>query len=78
MPFTPLIQASSSPTMKSMIKDEPKKGYKYTDLPVPEPVKDEVLIKVDKVAICGSDINLFVWNEMAQVKENWMVKDLLP
>ena len=29
-----------------MIKEEAKKGYYYTDLPVPEPVKDEVLIKV--------------------------------
>ena len=39
----------------------------YTDLPIPEPVKDKVLIKVDKVAICGSDINLFMWNEIAKV-----------
>ena len=53
--------------MKSMIKEEPKKGYYYTDLPVPEPVKDEVLIKIEKVAICGSDINLFLWNEFAKV-----------
>ena len=53
--------------MKSMIKEEPKKGYYYTELPVPEPVKDEVLIKVEKVAICGSDINLFLWNEFAKV-----------
>jgi len=58
---------SPNNTMKSMIKEEPKKGYYYTDLPVPEPVKDEVLIKVEKVAICGSDINLFLWNEFAKV-----------
>ena len=57
----------SSNTMKSMIKEKPQKGYSYTDLPIPEPVKDEVLIKVEKVAICGSDINLFVWNEMAKL-----------
>ena len=49
------------------MKEEAKKGYLYTDLPVPEPVKDEVLIKVEKVAICGSDINLFLWNEFAKV-----------
>ena len=53
-------------TMKSMIKEEPKKGYYFKNLPVPEPVKDEVLIKVEKVAICGSDINLFLWNEFAK------------
>ena len=35
--------------------------------PVPEPLGDEVLIKVDSVAICGSDIALYNWSEVAQV-----------
>jgi threonine dehydrogenase-like Zn-dependent dehydrogenase len=34
---------------------------------VPVPKGDEVLLKVEKVAICGSDIALYTWNEMAQV-----------
>ena len=28
---------------------------------------DEVLLRVEKVSICGSDISLYTWNEMARV-----------
>jgi threonine dehydrogenase-like Zn-dependent dehydrogenase len=53
--------------MKALIKDEPTKSYKYVDIPIPEPAEDELLVKVEKVAICGSDINLYQWNAVAQV-----------
>ena len=31
------------------------------------PKGDEVLIKIEKAAICGSDISLYTWSAMAQV-----------
>uniref|UniRef100_A0A0B7BHM8 Enoyl reductase (ER) domain-containing protein n=1 Tax=Arion vulgaris TaxID=1028688 RepID=A0A0B7BHM8_9EUPU len=36
-------------------------------IPVPEPGDGEVLIKVDAVAICGSDIALYKWDNVARV-----------
>lgn len=38
-------------------------SYAYVDVPVPEPVGDELLLVVERVAICGSDINLYLWND---------------
>ena len=53
--------------MKALIKNEEKESYEYVEIPVPEPVGDEVLIKVDTVSICGSDIALYKWNETARI-----------
>jgi threonine 3-dehydrogenase len=52
--------------MKALIKELPESGYKLRDIPVPEVGNDEVLYKVEKVAICGSDIALYHWNEVAK------------
>lgn len=54
-------------TMKALVKTKEGKSFEYKDVPVPEPSGDEVLIKVDAVSICGSDINLYSWNQVAQV-----------
>lgn len=43
-------------------------GYELKqDYPIDEPVADEAQIKVSAVSICGSDINLWKWNETAKV-----------
>ena len=56
-------------TMRALRKESPSPGYELVpDLPVPEPVGDEVLIKVDMVGICGSDIALYNWTAVAQVE----------
>ena len=54
-------------TMKALIKRTEAESYEYIDTLVPEPEGDEVLIKVDAVSICGSDIALYRWNEVARV-----------
>ena len=50
-------------TMKALVKDKPGVSYEYKDVPVPQPDKGELLIKVNKVAVCGSDIMLYQWSE---------------
>lgn len=63
-----LVKMADIPkTMKALIKKEEVESYEYTDIPVPEPEGDEVLIKVDAVSICGSDIALYKWSPMARV-----------
>ncbi|XP_050392902.1 L-threonine 3-dehydrogenase [Patella vulgata] len=54
-------------TMKALVKRNENESYSYEDMPVPQPSEDEVLIKVDSVSICGSDINLYKWNDVARV-----------
>ena len=57
-------------TMRALRKESPQPGYSLvSDLPVPEPEGDEVLIKVEMVGICGSDIALYNWTSVAQVSE---------
>ncbi len=49
-------------TMKALVKAEEGLSYEYKEVSVPVPVKDELLVKVGKVALCGSDISLYQWN----------------
>ena len=49
--------------MKALIKEEETTSYQYKQVPVPLLEEGDLLIKVRKVALCGSDINLYQWNE---------------
>ena len=49
--------------MKVLIKEEEKPSYIYKDIPVPHPNTGDLLLKVLKVSICGSDSILYEWNE---------------
>lgn len=52
--------------MKALVKAKPDKGIWLQDVPVPEIGHDEVLIKVSKTAICGTDLHIYLWDEWAQ------------
>ncbi|XP_028414127.1 uncharacterized protein LOC114537195 [Dendronephthya gigantea] len=56
----------SQRTMKALVKEAEGTSYKYMDYPVSEPGEGELLVKVTKVSICGSDLNLYLWNEVAK------------
>ena len=45
-----------------LVKEEEGASYQYKEVPVPVPVGDELLVKVGKVALCGTDISLYQWN----------------
>ena len=49
-------------SMKALVKDSPGPSYVYKDVPVPVPRGDELLVRVGKVALCGSGIALHQWN----------------
>jgi len=53
--------------MKALVKTKPIASYEYVTTEIPEPKEDEVLIKIGCTSICGSDINLYKWNEVAKV-----------
>ena len=49
--------------MKALVKAAPEQGLWLQMVPVPEPGPNEVLIKVCKSAICGTDMHIWNWDE---------------
>ena len=52
--------------MKSLVKAKRETGIWLQDVPKPECGVNDVLIKVGKTAICGTDIHIYSWDEWAQ------------
>ena len=49
--------------MKALVKAKPEPGLWMEHVPVPEPGPSDVLIKVRKSAICGTDVHIWKWDE---------------
>ena len=52
--------------MKALVKKFAKPGIWMDDIDIPIVEQDDVLIKIKKTAICGTDIHIYEWNEWAQ------------
>ena len=52
--------------MRAIVKARPEPGLWMQDVPVPEPGPTEVLIKVRKSAICGTDVHIWNWDDWAR------------
>ena len=53
--------------MKALVKDKAAEGIIMHDVPdLPAPQAQEVLIKIKKTAICGTDIHIYNWDAWAQ------------
>jgi len=52
--------------MKALVKKYAKPGIWMEEVERPLAGPEEVLIKIRKTAICGTDIHIFEWNEWAQ------------
>ncbi|PVZ71803.1 L-threonine 3-dehydrogenase [Pelagibaculum spongiae] len=52
--------------MKTLAKLHGEKGIWMDDKPVPEVGHNDVLIKIKKTAICGTDIHIYNWDEWSQ------------
>lgn len=53
-------------TMKALVKAKAEEGLWLEEVPVPEIGINDVLIKVDRTAICGTDVHIYNWNSWAQ------------
>ncbi|WP_299625896.1 L-threonine 3-dehydrogenase [Pelagibius sp.] len=51
--------------MKALIKEKPEPGIWLGDQPKPAVAPDEVLIKIRKTAICGTDVHIYNWDAWA-------------
>ncbi len=52
--------------MKALVKAKAEKGIWLADVPLPVVGPNEVLIKIKKTAICGTDIHIYQWDSWAQ------------
>ena len=52
--------------MKALVKRHAKEGIWLEDMPEPEVGNNDVLVKIKKTAICGTDIHIYNWDEWAQ------------
>lgn len=52
--------------MDALVKKYAKPGLWLDQVDIPVPGEDEVLIKIHKTSICGTDVHIYVWNQWAQ------------
>ncbi len=51
--------------MRAIAKLSPGPGLSLTEVPVPVPGKNDVLIKVRRTSICGTDVHIYNWDAWA-------------
>ena len=52
--------------MKALVKTKAEQGIWLKDMPEPECGNNDVIVKIHKTAICGTDIHIYNWDEWAQ------------
>ncbi len=52
--------------MKALVKKKAEPGLWLDEVPVPEPGINDVLIRIEKTSICGTDIHIYNWDRWAQ------------
>ena len=52
--------------MKALIKSKPERGIWMEDVPIPSVRPNNILLKVKKSAICGTDLHIYKWDEWSQ------------
>lgn len=53
-------------TMKALVKAKREPGLWMQEVPVPDVGPNDVLIKIKKTAICGTDVHIYNWDEWSQ------------
>ena len=51
--------------MRALVKAEAAEGLRLEDVPEPEPGINDVLIRVHKTGICGTDLHIYEWDDWA-------------
>ena len=52
--------------MKALAKLKAEKGIWMIDAPIPEIGPEDVLVKIHKTGICGTDVHIYNWDEWSQ------------
>jgi threonine 3-dehydrogenase len=62
------ILQAAVPFMKALSKSGPQPGFTLKDVPVPEIGPTDVLIRVEKAGVCGTDQHIYNWDSWAQAR----------
>ncbi|MEO0295794.1 MAG: L-threonine 3-dehydrogenase [candidate division WOR-3 bacterium] len=54
--------------MKAIIKTKEGRGFEIKDVKEPVPGRDEVILKVKRCSICGTDLHIYRWDEWISKK----------
>jgi len=52
--------------MKALVKKEAREGLWLEEIPVPDCGADDVLVKIIKTSICGTDVHIYNWDAWAK------------
>src|SRR3954454_3694858 len=52
--------------MKALVKSRAEPGLWLEDVPVPQPGINDVLIRIDRTGICGTDVHIYKWDAWAE------------
>lgn len=52
--------------MKALSKLKAEEGIWMTDVPEPEVGHNDLLIKIRRTAICGTDVHIYNWDQWSQ------------
>ncbi|MCP3898174.1 MAG: L-threonine 3-dehydrogenase [Desulfobacteraceae bacterium] len=52
--------------MKALVKAKPEQGLWLEDVDIPKIGQNDVLIKIKKTAICGTDVHIYNWDKWSQ------------
>ena len=52
--------------MKALVKAKSDVGIWMEDVPIPKIEPNEVLIRVNRTSICGTDMHIYKWDKWAQ------------
>ena len=53
-------------TMLALVKKRAEPGLWLEEIPLPAVGKNDVLVKIRKTSICGTDVHIYQWNDWAQ------------
>jgi threonine 3-dehydrogenase len=53
-------------TMRALVKARPEAGAELREVPVPRPGPGEVLIRLEAVSFCGTDLHIYRWDPWAE------------
>ncbi|MEO0812391.1 MAG: alcohol dehydrogenase catalytic domain-containing protein, partial [Myxococcota bacterium] len=52
--------------MRALVKAHAREGIWLQDVPEPVVGPNDVLIRVTKTSVCGTDVHIFKWDDWAQ------------
>ena len=53
-------------TMRAIVKTQAAEGAEIREVPVPTPGPGEILLKVKRAGVCGTDLHIWSWDRWAQ------------